>query len=54
VFVWLYGFVPGVMSALAMISALIADLLILRPVATFLTKITRYFALRQSSRSPAE
>ena len=44
----------GWLSAFAMISALIADLLILRPVATFLTKIARHIALRRSSRSPAE
>lgn len=44
----------GWLSAFAMISALIADLLILRPTATFLTKIARHIALRRSSRSPAE
>jgi hypothetical protein len=44
----------GWLSAFAMISALVADLLILRPTATFLTKIARNIALRRSSRSPAE
>ena len=44
----------GWLSAFAMISALVADLLILRPTATFLTKIARRIALRRSSRSPAE
>ncbi len=44
----------GWLSAFAMISALVADLLILRPTATFLTKIARHIALRRSSRSPAE
>ena len=44
----------GWLSAFAMISALIADLLILRPTATFLSKIARHIALRASSRSPAE
>ena len=40
----------GWLSAFAMISALVADLLILRPTATFLTKIARHIALRRSSR----
>jgi predicted RND superfamily exporter protein len=44
----------GWLSAFAMISALIADLLILRPVATFLSKIARHIATRSSRRSPAE
>ncbi len=44
----------GWLSAFAMISALVADLLILRPTATFLSKIARHIALRRSSRSPAE
>jgi len=44
----------GWLSAFAMISALIADLLILRPTATFLSKIARHIAMRRSSRSPAE
>jgi uncharacterized protein len=44
----------GWLSAFAMISALVADLLILRPTATFLTKIARHIALRRSSQSPAE
>jgi predicted RND superfamily exporter protein len=44
----------GWLSAFAMISALVADLLILRPTATFLTKIARHIALRRSRRSPAE
>ena len=44
----------GWLSAFAMISALVADLLILRPTATFLTKIARHIAMRRSSRSPAE
>ena len=44
----------GWLSAFAMISALVADLLILRPVATFLSKMARHFALRRSSRSAAE
>jgi uncharacterized protein len=44
----------GWLSAFAMISALIADLLILRPTATFLSKIARHIALRASNRSPAE
>ena len=44
----------GWLSAFAMISALIADLLILRPTATFLSKIARHIALRSSRRSPAE
>ena len=44
----------GWLSAFAMISALIADLLILRPTATFLSKIARQITLRASSRSPAE
>ncbi len=44
----------GWLSAFAMISALIADLLILRPTATFLTKIARHIAARSSRRSPAE
>jgi predicted RND superfamily exporter protein len=44
----------GWLSAFAMISALIADLLILRPTATFLSKIARHIALRASSRLPAE
>ncbi len=43
----------GWLSAFAMISALIADLLILRPTATFLSKIARHIAMRRSSRSPA-
>ena len=41
----------GWLSAFAMISALIADLLILRPTAMFLSKIARQIALR---RRPAE
>jgi predicted RND superfamily exporter protein len=44
----------GWLSAFAMISALVADLLILRPTATFLSKIARLIAMRKSSRSPAE
>ena len=44
----------GWLSAFAMISALVADLLILRPTATFLTKIARHIAMRPSRRSPAE
>jgi len=44
----------GWLSAFAMISALIADLLILRPTATFLTKIARHIAARSSRRSPVE
>jgi predicted RND superfamily exporter protein len=44
----------GWLSAFAMISALIADLLILRPTATFLAKIARRLAMRRSRRSPAE
>jgi predicted RND superfamily exporter protein len=44
----------GWLSAFAMISALIADLLILRPTATFLSKIARHFAEPRSRRSPAE
>ena len=44
----------GWLSAFAMISALIADLLILRPTATYLSKIARHIAERPSSRSPAE
>jgi predicted RND superfamily exporter protein len=44
----------GWLSAFAMISALIADLLILRPTATFLSKIARHLAEQRSSRSPAE
>jgi uncharacterized protein len=44
----------GWLSAFAMISALIADLLILRPTATFLSKIARQIAARSSRRSPAE
>ncbi|HEX5212542.1 MAG TPA: MMPL family transporter [Pseudolabrys sp.] len=44
----------GWLSAFAMISALIADLLILRPTATFLAKIARHLSTRRSSRSPAE
>jgi hypothetical protein len=37
-----------------MISALVADLLILRPTATFLAKVARHLSMRRSSRSPAE
>ena len=44
----------GWLSAFAMISALIADLLILRPVAMFLSKLVRNSTLRPSRRSPAE
>jgi predicted RND superfamily exporter protein len=44
----------GWLSAFAMISALIADLLILRPVVTFLSKIARHIADRSSRQSPAE
>jgi predicted RND superfamily exporter protein len=44
----------GWLSAFAMISALVADLLILRPTATFLSKIARHIAEQRSSRSPAE
>ena len=44
----------GWLSAFAMISALIADLLILRPTATFLSKIARYITSRRASRTPAE
>jgi hypothetical protein len=44
----------GWLSAFAMISALVADLLILRPTATFLSKIARRLASRTSSRNPAE
>jgi predicted RND superfamily exporter protein len=44
----------GWLSAFAMISALIADLLILRPVVTFLSKIGRNIAERSSRRSAAE
>jgi len=40
----------GWLSAFAMISALIADLLILRPVATFLSKFMRNSAARPSAR----
>jgi hypothetical protein len=44
----------GWLSAFAMISALVADLLILRPTATFLAKVARHLSMRRSSRSPAE
>ena len=44
----------GWLSAFAMISALIADLLILRPTATFLSQMARHIATRSSRKSPAE
>ena len=44
----------GWLSAFAMISALVADLLILRPVATFLSKFVRGSAARPPTPSPAE
>jgi predicted RND superfamily exporter protein len=44
----------GWLSAFAMISALVADLLILRPTATFLSKIARYITTQRASRTPAE
>jgi predicted RND superfamily exporter protein len=44
----------GWLSAFAMISALIADLLILRPTATFLSKIARYITSQRENRTPAE
>lgn len=44
----------GWLSAFAMISALVADLLILRPTATFLSKIARYISSQRASRTPAE
>ena len=44
----------GWLSAFAMISALTADLLILRPTATFLSQMARHITSRTSRKSPAE
>jgi predicted RND superfamily exporter protein len=44
----------GWLSAFAMVAALIADLFMLRPIATFLSKIARQRSLRSPVRSSAE